>query len=227
MWYSYNIPNCANLLIQDSPSWWFFNGRQLLLKTNASIDLLKCFYEIDLDNIEGPWLPLRTIYFLLFQCEPLSGLGFRRGSYKCVCQKGEHWAVRSEHGCIFYTKIKKSTRQVFQNQKVSLLVVWGINILGKHIGYIFPSRGIRIYSHGEQWGRIIGLFHSLTSDSILACRFLLPRRLGNWEILQWVYPGGRVWKEVDGKNKSLNIHLLTKKTVDKIVTNTKGIHLDD
>lgn len=23
-----------------------------------------------------------------FQCEPISGLGFRRGSYKCVCKTG-------------------------------------------------------------------------------------------------------------------------------------------
>lgn len=26
--------------------------------------------------------------FILFQCVPVSGLGFRRGSYKCVCRPG-------------------------------------------------------------------------------------------------------------------------------------------
>ena len=29
-----------------------------------------------------------TIFFFFFQCEPIAGLGFRRGSYKCVCKKG-------------------------------------------------------------------------------------------------------------------------------------------
>ena len=26
-----------------------------------------------------------------FQCEPISGLGFRRGSYKCVCRIGYYF----------------------------------------------------------------------------------------------------------------------------------------
>ena len=28
---------------------------------------------------------------LSFQCEPISGLGFRRGSYKCVCRIGYYF----------------------------------------------------------------------------------------------------------------------------------------
>lgn len=31
-------------------------------------------------------IPVYYIFFL--QCEPISGLGFRRGSYKCICRKG-------------------------------------------------------------------------------------------------------------------------------------------
>lgn len=27
-------------------------------------------------------------YFSLFQCESIAGMGFRRGSYRCVCQRG-------------------------------------------------------------------------------------------------------------------------------------------
>lgn len=29
-----------------------------------------------------------SFYFYCVQCEPIPGLGFRRGSYKCVCRKG-------------------------------------------------------------------------------------------------------------------------------------------
>ena len=28
---------------------------------------------------------------MYFQCEPVSGLGFRRGSYKCVCKIGYYF----------------------------------------------------------------------------------------------------------------------------------------
>ena len=28
---------------------------------------------------------------MYFQCEPVSGLGFRRGSYKCVCRIGYYF----------------------------------------------------------------------------------------------------------------------------------------
>lgn len=31
---------------------------------------------------------LRSFGLFSVQCEPISGLGFRRGSYKCVCQTG-------------------------------------------------------------------------------------------------------------------------------------------
>ena len=33
------------------------------------------------------FLNFKNVYF---QCEPISGLGFRRGSYRCTCLKGRN-----------------------------------------------------------------------------------------------------------------------------------------
>lgn len=38
---------------------------------------------------------------LFFQCLPISGLGFRRGSYKCVCKIGYYFSDTSSHNKYF------------------------------------------------------------------------------------------------------------------------------
>ena len=32
-----------------------------------------------------------TVIFFQFQCEPVTGLGFRRGSYRCLCKIGYYF----------------------------------------------------------------------------------------------------------------------------------------
>lgn len=36
-----------------------------------------------------------------FQCNPISGLGFRRGSYKCVCRRGFYFPDTNFHPKFF------------------------------------------------------------------------------------------------------------------------------
>lgn len=68
-----------------------FSKAQLLI----SVHILHNSLEIPLINAIFSFyiivvflLSVHLAFFFRPQCEPISGLGFRRGSYKCICRKG-------------------------------------------------------------------------------------------------------------------------------------------
>jgi hypothetical protein len=71
---------------------------------------------------------LHVLYLL--QCQPVSGLGFRRGSYKCVCQKGFYFPDTTSIHKFFngtdleeeYAKILEVRRTLSNCFKVNILL---------------------------------------------------------------------------------------------------------
>ena len=53
--------------------------------------LLRIFARLKKTYIGIFFIRLFKKLFFHFQCEPVSGLGFRRGSYKCVCKIGYYF----------------------------------------------------------------------------------------------------------------------------------------
>ena len=61
------------------------------------------------------------ITFCALQCEPIAGLGFRRGSYKCVCKTGYYYPNSTSENRFFngtdleeeYSKILEVSKMLF------------------------------------------------------------------------------------------------------------------
>ncbi len=61
--------------------------------------------------------------FVLLQCIPIPGLGFRRGSYKCVCRKGYYYPdTKNEYKFFNGSTLEEEYAKLMQVRKVIICV---------------------------------------------------------------------------------------------------------
>jgi hypothetical protein len=78
----------------------------------------------------------------LFQCQPVSGLGFRRGSYRCVCREGFYYPDTSASLKYFNgTDLEEEYAKILEVRRRQLLNVAAVSSGGIVVSAVAEVKG--------------------------------------------------------------------------------------